>query len=67
MRSGEVVIDFQVQKECGQRFISQFSCSKIQEEHFSEYQIQRRGDNFAQCGRCDELTHMRNVHAHGSP
>lgn len=57
----------QIQKECGQKPISQSSCSKIRKEHFSEYQIKRRGDNFARCGRCDELSALRNVHAHGSP
>lgn len=58
---------WQVQLECGEKVISQSSCSKLRKEHFSEYQIKRRGDNFARCGRCDELTKLRNVHAHGSP
>ena len=57
----------QVQKECGKRFISQSLCSKLRKEHFSEYQIKRRGDSFARCSRCDQLTKMRNVHAYGSP
>jgi hypothetical protein len=47
--------------------ISQSTCSKLRKEHFSEYQIKRRGDSFACCGRCDELTRLRNVHAFGSP
>jgi hypothetical protein len=46
----------QIQAECGTKKISQSLCSKIRKEHFPDYQVKRRADGFARCGRCDNLT-----------
>lgn len=52
----------QVQMENSMKKISKSSCSKIRKKYFSEYQIKRRGDGFACCGRCDHLTQLCNGH-----
>jgi hypothetical protein len=56
----------QIQAECGTKKISQSLCSKIRKEHFPDYQVKRRADGFARCGRCDNLTKQLHLQAHGS-
>jgi hypothetical protein len=56
----------QIQAECGTKRISQSLCSKIRKEHFPDYQVKRRADGFARCGRCDNLTKQLRLQAPGS-
>ena len=52
--------------QLGLKGVSRMGLSRIQRELFSEFSTKKRGDNFAQCGDCDDLKRMRSACTRGS-
>ena len=47
--------------QLGLNEVSRTGLSRIWREWFSEFSTKKRGDNFAQCGDCDDLKRMRSA------
>ena len=52
--------------QLGLKSVSATGLSRIRRKSFSEYLTKKRDDNFAQCGDCDDLKHMRLACTSGS-
>ena len=52
--------------QLGLKEVSQTGLSRIRRESFSKFSTKKQGDNFAQCGDCDDLKRMRSACTRGS-
>ena len=50
----------------GLKEVSTSSLSKIRASKFSEFEVKKRGDNFARCGTCDTLQALKRAPLAGS-